>query len=124
MPPMRRAFYILPALMACLSLCGGCGLSTSQVWLAETRTEVAALDEPRFIESREAGMLTLRCEQEVEVSVTPSERLYLVHKQTYSTWDWDRAGLVFFTVVGAVVSIGLYVVFALYIYNPDSDDEN
>lgn len=124
MPAMLRNLSVTSALLSCVVLCAGCGTSTSQVWLAETHVEVAPLEEPQFRENREAGMLVLRSEQEAAVITTPSERLYLVHKQTYSTWEWDRAGLIFFSVLGAVVTIGLYVLYALYIYNPESDDEN
>jgi hypothetical protein len=120
MPAMRHV-AILPALLACAVISAGCGTSTREVWQPEQRVEIEALTEPSLIEERSAGMLKLRVEQEIRTIETPSERLYLIYKQTYSDFDWDRFGFAFFAVAGAVVMIGLYVLFAFYVIDTDED---
>jgi hypothetical protein len=114
---------IVPALFACAILCASCSGGPDEIWNPEVRIEVEELAPPTYAETRTAGKLTLRLSQKVRVTETPSERLHLLHTETYSVFDLDEFSLIFFSVLGAIVTVGLYVLFALYLYNPD-DEEN
>ena len=77
----------------------------------------------RFQETPGPGKVKLTVTQETQTRETPIERLTLVHEESYADFDWDSFGLVFWSVVGGIASIGLYFLFAFVIFDP-SDDEN
>jgi hypothetical protein len=120
---MLTRIGVIPALLACTILCGSCSGGPEEMWNPEVRVETEELAPAAYTEARTAGKLTLRLSQKVRITETPSERLHLLHTETYSVFDLDEFSLVFFSVLGAIVTVGLYVLFALYLYNPD-DEEN
>jgi hypothetical protein len=100
----------------------GCG-GTEEMWTADTIVEEQALEPMKFSDSVAAGRLQITITQKVHARETPIERLSLVHTEAYSDFDWDGFGLVFFSILGGIASIGLYFVFAFAVF-PDNDDEN
>jgi photosystem II stability/assembly factor-like uncharacterized protein len=111
------------ALLACCVLCAGCSSGPTEIWQPEQRVQVEELEPAAYSETRTAGKLTLQVRQKVRVTETPSEHLLLYYEETYSEFDWDSFGLVFFSILGGVVTIGLTVVLVIY-GTQNATDEN
>jgi hypothetical protein len=108
------------ALFAALIL-AGCSGGPTEVWTADTLVEEQPLEPVKFEENVAAGRLQLTVTQKVRARETPIERLTLLHEESYAEFDWDDAGLVFFSILGGIVSVGLYFLFAFVVYNPDDE---
>ena len=121
---MLTRLGVVPAILSCLVLCVGCGSGPQEEWTPEMRVDVESLSAPAYTETRTAGRLTLRISERVRITETPSERLHLLYTETYSTVDLDEFSLIFFSVLGAVVTVGLYILVAFYLYNPGDDEGN
>jgi hypothetical protein len=109
------------AMLAMLVLSGGCGVTSSERWVAEDRVEVRPLAAPEFDEHRGVGHLELRVTQETETILTPIERKYLDYSEVYSNVDWEEAGFVTMAVLGSVLLVFLYVM--LFTFGEYDDDE-
>lgn len=81
------------------------------------------LSEPTYTEDRRLGHLNVTVREQVQVTTTPSERLYVMHEDTEFAFDWDSFGLVFFGILGSVVSLGI-TVFLVFFAVDSNDDEN
>jgi hypothetical protein len=102
-----------------LPACGG----TQEIWQAEVIVDETPLEPMRFRESAAQGSLTLTGTRKTHTRETPVERLTLLHSETYADFDWDSFGLVFWSVAGGLVTIGLYILFAFVIFDFHGDDE-
>ena len=111
------------ALYACavltLPACGG----TQEVWQPETQVEETPLGPMKFQETPAPGRVKLTVTRETRTRETPAERLTLVHEETSADFDWDSFGLVFWSVLGGIASVGLYFLFAFVIFDSTDDDE-
>jgi hypothetical protein len=123
MPKLQRIGLPLALCAALVLVLPGCGGGAEELWAADTIVEEQALEPMKFSETVAAGRLQITITQKVHARETPIERLSLVHTETYSDFDWDGFGLVFFSILGGIASIGLYFVFAFAVF-PDNDDEN
>lgn len=118
------ALRSLPALFACLLLCAGCGSSVKEIWQPEERVQIESLGGPAWAEERALGSVTLSLHEPARVTTTPSERLYLHHEEKYFSMGWDNFGLVFFGILGSVLSVGLYFLFAFAVFDTAEDEED
>ena len=109
------------AMILTLPACAG---SQTEQWNAEVLTEVQPLEPAKFKEDMTGGKLTLTMTQKVRAQETPVERLTILHEDSYSDIDWDNVGLVFFSVLGGLVSIGLYFLFGFVVFKKPNDEEN
>lgn len=111
------------ALYACAVLtlpsCGG----TEEIWEPEIVAEETPLGPMRFQETPAPGQVKLTVTQETRTLETPVERLTLLHEETYGDIDWDSFGLVFWSVLGGIASIGLYFLFAFVIFDETDNEE-
>ncbi|MBK8205490.1 MAG: hypothetical protein IPK87_01730 [Planctomycetes bacterium] len=121
MNPVRLG--VIPALLACSVLCVGCASSSTEIWQQQDRVDIKTLAAPTYSEDRRLGNLTVTVQEQVQVTTTPSERLYLMHENTEFAFDWDSFGLVFFGILGSVVSLGI-TVFLVFFAVDSNDDEN
>ncbi len=113
---------MIPALLACGVLSIGCASSSTDIWQRQDRVEITPLAAPAYTEDRSLGHLHVTASEQVQVAVTPSERLYVKHEDTEFAFDWDSFGLVFFGILGSVVSLGL-TVFLVFFAVDSNDDE-
>jgi hypothetical protein len=112
---------LLAALILTLPACSG---GAEEIWQPEVLLEEQPLEDVRFRESLTAGKLTLTATRKVRATETPIERLYLHHTETWSDFDWDSFGLVFWSVLGGIISVGLYFLFAFVVFDTTDDDED
>ena len=120
---MFKLGLTLALLAAVVLTLPACGISDSERWDAEVLVEEQPLEELKFAESFTAGKLTLTVTQKTRTRETPVERLTIVHEETYMEFDFDNFGLVFFSILGGVISVGLYFVFAFVVFDTTKDDE-
>ena len=119
---LRIGMY--PAFMAAMILTlPSCGSGPEEYWQQEQLVEEEVLEDVRYDETLSQGKLNLRVTQKTRVEETPVERKYLLFEESYSDFDWDQAGLVFFSILGGIISIGLYFLFAFYVFD-ETDEEN
>lgn len=100
-----------------------CGSGPEAYWQREQLVEEEATEPVRYTESVRNGKLNLKVTQETQVRETPVERKYLLFEETYADFNWDDAGLVFFSILGGIVSVGLYFLFAFLVIDPPDDEE-
>ncbi len=74
-----------------------CGSGPEAYWKEERFVEEEALEDVRYEETLSQGKLKLRVTQKTRVSETPVEGKYLLLEETYSDFDCDHFGLVFFS---------------------------
>jgi len=123
----RRVFNLGLLLSLCAALIltlPACSGSQMEQWDAEVLSEVQPLEPPKFKEEVTAGKLTLTATQKVRARETPIERLTILHEESYSDIDWDNVGLVVFSILGGIVSIGLYFVFGFVVFKKSDKNEN
>lgn len=101
-----------------------CSSSEFKRWDPEVIVDEEPVDEAKFIETVTAGKLTLTATRTFRTRETPIERLTLVHEETYSDMDWDNFGLTFFAILGGIVSVGLYFIFAFVVFDETKENEN
>lgn len=123
MPKLRRFGLPLALCAALILTLPGCGGGAEEMWTADTLVDEQPLEPVKFEESFAAGRLQLTITQKVRAKETPIERLTLVHNETYADFDWDEFGLVFFSILGGIISIGLTFVLAFVVYAPDDDED-
>jgi hypothetical protein len=123
MPMLQRIGLPLAMCAALVLVLPGCGGGAEEMWTSEMQVEEQALEPIRFEETVAAGRLQLTITQKVRAKETPIERLSLHHTETYSDFDWDGFGLVFFSILGGIASIGLYFVFAFVVFPGDDEEE-
>jgi hypothetical protein len=123
MPKLQRIGLPLALCAALVLALPGCGGGAEEHWISDTIVEQQALEPIKFDENVAAGRLQITITQKVRARETPVERLSLVHTETYSDFDWDGFGLVFFSILGGIASIGLYFVFAFVVF-PGDDEED
>ncbi|MCC7508564.1 MAG: hypothetical protein IT464_04215 [Planctomycetes bacterium] len=121
MNPVRLG--VIPSLLACSVLCFGCASSSTEIWQQQDRVDIKTLAAPTYAEDRSLGHLQVTAREQVQVAVTPSERLYLLHEDTEFAFDWDEFGLVFFGILGSVVSLGITVFLAFYLVDSNDDEK-
>ena len=107
------------AMILTLPACGG----PQEVWQPDTLVEETPLEATHFSESVTAGKLTLTATRKVSSKETPIERLTLVYSDMWTDFDWDSFGLTFFSILGGILSIGLYFIVAYVIYDPNKNDK-
>ncbi|MCB9934221.1 MAG: hypothetical protein H6840_00885 [Planctomycetes bacterium] len=112
---------LLAAFVLCLPACSG---GPEEIWQPETLVQEQPLEGAKFTETLAAGKLVLTATRKVRATETPVERLYLHHTETWSDFDWDSFGLVFWSVLGGIVSVGLYFLFAFVVFDTTKDEEN
>jgi hypothetical protein len=113
----------LPLALLAAFMLAGCSGGPEEIWTPDTLVEEQPLEPVKFEETVAAGRLQLTVTQKVRAKETPIERLSLQYEESYADFDWDDAGLVFFSILGGIVSVGLYFLFAFVIYNPDNEED-
>lgn len=108
------------AMILTLPACAG---GPDEYWQREQLVEEEALEEVKYTESTRQGSLTLKVTQKTRVTETPGERKYLYFEDTYADFDWDDAGLVFFSILGGIISVGLYFLIAFVVIDTDDDKD-
>lgn len=111
------------ALYACAVLTLPSCSSVDEVWEPEPQVEVTRLEPMRFKETAAPGKVALTVTQKTRTRETPMERLVLVHEETFADFDWDSFGLVFWSVLGGIASVGLYFLFAFVIFDTTDDEK-
>ena len=122
MPKLQRIGLPLALCAALVLVLPGCGGGAEELWSPGTQVEEVPLEPVAFNGTVAAGRLQLTITQKVRARETPIERLTLRHTESYSDFDWDGFGLVFFSILGGIASIGLYFIFAFAVF--PEDDEN
>jgi len=112
---------LMAALILTLPACGG---GPEEIWQPEVLVEEQPLEDVRFKETFTAGKMSLTATRRVRAKETPIERLHLHYTETWSDFDWDSFGLVFWSVLGGIVSVGLYFLFAFVVFDTTDDDED
>lgn len=117
-PRRLAAAFVLPiALGLVLAGCGG--ISITEEWVPEVEVREEPAGQPRFVAATEGDRLVVTATQDITVVERPVERLTKHFEQTQAAFTWDEAGLVFFSILGAILSAGLY---ALGYYLWDAGD--
>lgn len=107
------------AMILTLPACAG----PEEVWKPDTLVENTPLEGPHFAESTTAGKLDLVATQKVKSRRTPVERKTLVYTDSWIDFDWDNFGVAVFSIVGGILSIGLYFVLGYFVYNKNKNDK-
>ncbi|MBZ0134923.1 MAG: hypothetical protein K8I27_00955 [Planctomycetes bacterium] len=112
------------ALYACAILTLPSCSSVDEVWEPEALVEETHLGPMHFKETAAPGKLNLTVTQKTRTRETPMERLVLVHEETFADFDWDSFGLVFWSVLGGIASVGLYFLFAFVIFDTTDNEKD
>lgn len=125
---MSRKLYSLGMVLAfCAAMLltlPGCGSSQVEKWTPVTLVEDQPLEAPKFSESVSAGQLTLTATQKVRETKTPIERLSVLHEEVDFEFDWDHFGVVIFSILGGIASVGLYFLFGYVVVNKTKKNDN
>ncbi|MCC6463963.1 MAG: hypothetical protein IT463_01335 [Planctomycetes bacterium] len=119
MADKRLAVALALPLALGLVLAGCGGISITEEWVPEQEVREEPAAPPRYTAAMEGDRLVITATQDIAVIERPVERLTKHFEQTEVAFTWDEAGLVFFSVLGAIISGGLY---ALGYYLWDSTD--
>lgn len=111
------------ALYACLVLTLPACSGTEEIWEPQVEVEETPLGPMRFQETPGPGTVRLTATQETRTRETPVQRLIILHEETYADFDWDSFGLVFWSVLGGIATVGLYFLFAFVILDPPDEDK-
>jgi hypothetical protein len=112
---------MMAAMILTLPACGG---GPEEYWQREQLVEEETLESVKYTETVSAGKLKLKVTQKTQVRETPVERKFLLYEETYADFDWDDAGLVFFSILGGIISVGLYFLVAFVVIDPSDDEKN
>lgn len=121
---IRKVGLPLAFMASMILTLSGCGGGPERYWQPETLVEEEALEPVKYTETVNAGKLTLTVTQKTQVRETPIERQYLLFEESYADFDLDDAGLVFFSVLGGILSIGLYFLVAFVLIDEDDEQNN
>lgn len=117
---MTRTLGMWLALLAMLSL-PACGTSATERWVREPLAEEIPEGPRRYSTRVETGRLELTANQETLVRKGSVDRLYIDYEETYSDTTIEQVGLVIASVIGGIVSVGLY--FLVWFVFVDEADE-
>jgi hypothetical protein len=113
---MMLALY--SALVLTLPACGG----VEEIWVPETVVEEEPVEPVRSTETKAGAHTQLTLTRKVRARETAVERLHLRHTESSSDMSFDNFGLVFFSVLGGILTVGLYFAVAFLLVPADEDE--